>query len=91
MTMCAGVSEPINTCNGSCYLTKQLKLAHDHGQDSDSKIPASLKLKVTYFFEEPSDESVRQLEKVVSHISNYITKQTNQGHPAVIFLPPKYC
>ena len=91
MTMCTGVSEPVNTCNGSCYLTTQLKLVHDHGQESHSQVPASLKVKVTYFFEERSEESRRFLEQVESSSSNYLNRKTTQGHPLSIFQPPKYC
>ena len=91
MTMCTGASEPVNTCNGSCYLTTQLKLVHDHGQETDSKVPASLKVKVTYFFEEIAEASIRPPQKAESSVSNYLTKKTTQGHPDAIFQPPKYC
>ena len=91
MTMCSGDSEPINTCNGSCYLTKQLKLAHDHGQESDSQVPPNFKKNITYFVEEIA-ESIRPIITSTDLSSNiYFATKATRGHPSGVFQPPKYC
>jgi hypothetical protein len=91
MTMCSGRSEPVNTCNGSCYLTKQLKLAHNHGQESDSQVPPNFKKNITYFFEEIT-ERLRPLNTTIGLSSNiYFATKATRGHPSAVFQPPKYC
>ena len=91
MTLCSGRSELINTCNGSCYLTKQLKLVHDHGQKSDRQVPPNFKKNITYFFEEIT-EKLRPVATTGEISSNiYLAAKVTRGHPSGIFQPPKYC
>ena len=91
MTMCTGADELVNTCNGSCYLTRQLMLVHDHGQEPDSQVPPNLKVKITYFFEELPEESLPAVEVTELPYNNYLTTKATRGHPTSIFQPPKYC
>ena len=91
MTMCTGASEPINTCNGSCYLTTQLTLVHDHGQQEDSQAPRNLKIKITFFSEEALAEAKPSPVLVELFYSPYFTSRIASGHPSAIFQPPKYC
>lgn len=90
MTMCSGRSEPVNTCNGSCYLTKQLKLAHDHGQEPDSQAPPNFKKNITYFFEEITEKLIPIVISIQLSSNIYFATKATRGHPSGIFQPPKY-
>ena len=90
MTMCSGADELVNTCNGSCYLTKQLTLVHDHGQESDSKPTSNLKIKITFFSEEALEATRHSPELLEMSYNTYFTSSITRGHPSSIFQPPKY-
>ena len=91
MTMCSGRNEPINTCNGSCYLTKKLKRVHDHGQKSDRQVPPNFKKNITYFYEEITERLRPLITTIELSPSIYFSTKVTRGHPSGIFQPPKYC
>ena len=90
MTMCTGADELVNTCNGSCYLTKQLTLVHDHGQEPDTQIPNNLKIKITFFSEEQQEESRQRPLINVLDYGLYFSAGLTPGYPSLVFQPPKY-
>lgn len=89
ITMCTGNNDPINTCQGSCYLTYQLKLLHDQEHGTDKQVPPTLKENITFFLIAFEDDLKPSFSIEVNPKTFYITDKTNQGYPKTVFLPPR--
>lgn len=91
ITMCTSRDEAVNTCQGSCYLTNQLKLVNDLEQNSDKQVPPNLKENITFFYAEIITETnpsflINDKPNGVEFISNIISS----GYSEEVFQPPKY-
>jgi len=90
ITMCTSRGLEDNTCNGSCYLTKQLEMVHQHEQESDRQAPQNIKEHINYYLEEISEEIKPAYTIHDSFQSDYLFPKVTRGFPSGIFEPPKY-
>lgn len=91
ITMCTGRFDPVNTCNGSCYLNNQLQLVHDFENDKDGQIPPNLKERITFFAEDIIEEIRPNFAIKEAVPAFFFACKTNSGYPSAIFQPPQNC
>lgn len=89
-TLCASRDLSNNTCQGTCYLEKQLKITHEHDatpKPSNKKVPF-LNDKINFYFENYTigNRPIKIYSKLVFNSSIY--SKINKGFPTTIFHPP---
>lgn len=83
--LCINKAEPENTCQGKCYLTKQLKQAdkHEHLPSGNSKVKADV-----LFIHQLKDFHFTGLIALITPVSFYLSHTYASPSPS-IFTPPK--
>lgn len=85
-TLCIKKEVKNNTCNGKCYLAKQLKKAAEKEKQSSSRLSEKQELIYTHTTSEYNFTSIVTIEKTRMIISHYCEKPTSVS--VSIFHPP---
>ncbi len=90
-TVCKSRDTPDNTCQGACYLKKQLNQAHEHEQSPNGEIIRTSKLKHPNLYREIVSGSLRAFTILKSSYYSYASGSTCAGFVPHLLLPPENC
>ncbi len=88
-TVCKSKDIPNNTCQGSCYLKKQLSSTHNHEQNSSETVLNSPKQKESNLYKEILDEPQNKILVTVFKHKSYISGPACAGYPNSLLDPPE--
>ena len=88
-TVCKSKGIPNNTCQGACYLEKQLDKTHHHEQNPSGKAFKSPKQKDLSMYREILDKSQNKLLITVSDYKVYISGAACEGFLNTLLDPPE--
>ncbi len=89
MEVCSKRDEPVNTCNGKCYLSKELKQVNENEHNKELPNHNLLDLNITLFCKQNSTINPFVEEDSMIHQSLYCQSIYNSPHLEGIFKPPR--
>lgn len=88
-TVCTSSNLPINTCQGSCYLEKQLDKVHNHDHNPSEDVLNSPKQKDSNLFREVHQKSQHAGRVSTVAYKFHISGSPCTGYPNYLLDPPE--